>query len=153
LHTDFDSDGEGATKFVKVTTEGAASYAFAKRVCEAVCCSLLVKTALYGEDANWGRILAAIGSLEYTADSTERIEPSEVGLLIRSSGGSIKLVRKGEPLPLDEELASKILKERDLEILIQLTNDATTSAQAEKATMWTCDLSHKYIDINADYRS
>jgi glutamate N-acetyltransferase/amino-acid N-acetyltransferase len=104
--------------------------------------SSLVKTALYGEDANWGRILCAVG---YSSPSSFVIDPSKVSVSFIPVDGSaeLKLLVKGEPEVVDEKRASQILKDEDLEIRIDL------GMGEETATYWTCDLSHEYISINA----
>ncbi|GAA6010814.1 hypothetical protein JCM10207_005856 [Rhodosporidiobolus poonsookiae] len=139
-------DGEGAEKFVKVTVRGAPSYAGAHKIASTVSTSSLVKTALHGEDANWGRILCAVG---YTTPLDFTIEPTKVSVSFVPQDGSaeLKLLVNGEPENVDEDRASEILKEEDLEIRIDL------GLGEETATYWTCDLSHEYISINADYRS
>ncbi|GAA5849364.1 hypothetical protein JCM8547_006526 [Rhodosporidiobolus lusitaniae] len=139
-------DGEGAEKFVKVTVQGAPTYEGAHKIASTVSTSSLVKTALHGEDANWGRILCAVG---YTSPLSFTIDPTKVSVSFIPQDGSkeLKLLVNGEPENVDEERAAEILKEEDLEIRIEL------GLGEEKATYWTCDLSHEYISINADYRS
>ncbi|GAA6036818.1 hypothetical protein JCM8097_003493 [Rhodosporidiobolus ruineniae] len=139
-------DGEGAEKFVKVTVQGAPTYEDAHRIASTVSTSSLVKTALHGEDANWGRILCAVG---YSSPLSFSIDPSRVSVSFIPTDGSaeLKLLVNGEPENVDEERAAQILREEDLEIRVEL------GMGEEKATYWTCDLSHEYISINADYRS
>ncbi|GAA5938286.1 hypothetical protein JCM10213_003255 [Rhodosporidiobolus nylandii] len=139
-------DGEGAEKFVKVTVQGAPTYAGAHRIASTVSTSSLVKTALHGEDANWGRILCAVG---YSQPGDFAVDPTKVSVSFVPTDGSaeLKLLVNGEPEMVDEERAAEILKEEDLEIRIEL------GLGEEKAEYWTCDLSHEYISINADYRS
>ncbi len=130
-------DGEGATRFIAITVEEAADRAGAKQVAMAVAKSLLVKTAIYGQDANWGRIVCAIGY------SGVPLQPERVGVWL----GDLELVRGGAPYHLDEERASQILAQAEIPIRITL-------GQGEaRATVWTCDLSHRYVDINAHYRT
>ncbi|KAF8937162.1 ArgJ family protein [Dissophora ornata] len=137
-------DGEGATKFVKVSVEGAPSFEAAKTVASTIATSSLVKTALYGQDANWGRILCAVGY-----SGVKEIDPKKVSVSFIPTDNSapLKLLVNGEPEEVDESRASEILKMEDLEIRVEL-NGGT-----EKTAYWTCDLSHEYISINADYRS
>ncbi|KAK4047358.1 glutamate N-acetyltransferase [Microbotryomycetes sp. JL221] len=138
-------DGEGAEKFVKVTVQGAPSYEGAHKVASTISTSALVKCALHGEDANWGRILCAVG---YSQPPFE-IDPSKVSVSFVPTDGSLelKLLVNGEPEQVDEARASEILKAEDLAIRVDL------GLGQESATYWTCDLSHEYVSINADYRS
>ncbi|KAF2715375.1 Arginine biosynthesis bifunctional protein ArgJ beta chain [Pleomassaria siparia CBS 279.74] len=139
-------DGEGATKFVTIKVEKAKSYEDAKRVASTIARSPLVKTALYGKDANWGRILCATGY----AEGVDSIIPEETSVSFVPSNGSaeLKLLVKGEPEQVDEERASQILKEEDLTIVVRLSEKFD-----ESAVMWTCDFSHEYVTINGDYRT
>jgi len=130
-------DAEGATRFVSITVRGATDPAAAKRVGMSVARSLLVKTAIYGRDANWGRIVCAVGY------SGVPIDPRRVGVWL----GDLELVRHGAPFDVDEERAAGILEQTDIPITIDLGQ-----GHAE-ATVWTCDLSHRYVDINAHYRT
>ncbi|WP_037281319.1 bifunctional glutamate N-acetyltransferase/amino-acid acetyltransferase ArgJ [Rubellimicrobium mesophilum] len=131
-------DGEGATKLVEVRVTGAVSEADAHRVAMAIANSPLVKTAIAGEDANWGRIVMAVGKSGAEADRDR--------LAIRF--GDIVVARDGFRAPdYSEEAASAYMRRQELEIGVDLgLGDAT-------AAVWTCDLTHGYIDINADYRS
>ncbi|ODV64263.1 glutamate N-acetyltransferase [Ascoidea rubescens DSM 1968] len=137
-------DGEGATKFVTIKVNDAESYDDAKKIASSIANSSLVKTALYGQDANWGRILCAIGYSDID------INPETINLSFIPTDGSspLKLLSNGEPEIVDEERASQILKLTDLEILVELG-----TGKGQNATYWTCDLSHEYVTINGDYRS
>ncbi|KAF9913599.1 hypothetical protein BX616_009841 [Lobosporangium transversale] len=137
-------DGEGATKFVKVSVESAPSFEVARKIASTIATSSLVKTALYGQDANWGRILCAVGY-----SGVEGIDPKKVSVSFIPTDNSepLKLLVNGEPEQVNETRASEILKMEDLEISVQL------NLGTEKTAYWTCDLSHEYISINADYRS
>ncbi|KAF8926223.1 hypothetical protein BGZ52_005909 [Haplosporangium bisporale] len=137
-------DGEGATKFVKVAVEGAPTFEAAKTVASTIATSSLVKTALYGQDANWGRILCAVGY-----SGVKDIDPKKVSVSFIPTDNSepLKLLVNGEPELVDESRASEILKMEDLEIRVEL------NLGKEATSYWTCDLSHEYISINADYRS
>ncbi|KAF2750229.1 ArgJ-domain-containing protein [Sporormia fimetaria CBS 119925] len=146
-------DGEGATKFVTVRVTGAASYTDAKRVANSIARSPLVKTALYGKDANWGRILCATGY----AEGVESVVPERTTVSFVPVDGSpeLKLLVRGEPEAVDEERAAKILENEDLEIVVRL-NDRGEGVQGEEgaeAVVWTCDFSHEYVTINGDYRT
>jgi glutamate N-acetyltransferase/amino-acid N-acetyltransferase len=139
-------DGEGATKFVTIKVTNAKTYEDAKRVANSIARSPLVKTALYGKDANWGRILCATGY----AEGVESVVPEETSVSFVPTDGSeeLKLLVRGEPEQVDEERAAEILKEEDLQILVKL------SEKFEKeAIVWTCDFSHEYVTINGDYRT
>ena len=139
-------DGEGATKFVTIKVTNAHSYSDAKRVASTIARSPLVKTALYGKDANWGRILCATGY----AEGVEGVIPSETSVSFIPTDGSeeLKLLVNGEPQNVDEERAAQILQAEDLDILVKLSNQ-----QGEEAVYWTCDFSHEYVTINGDYRT
>jgi len=140
-------DGEGATKFVTVTVKGAPTYEDAHKVASRVSTSALVKTALYGEDANWGRVLAATGSVPLSAP----LHPDKVSVSFVPSDGSASLpvLVNGEPEKVDEARASEILALEDFEIEIDLGG----GEGAEAAQYWTCDFSYEYVRINGDYRS
>ncbi|KAK9240930.1 arginine biosynthesis protein ArgJ [Lipomyces kononenkoae] len=137
-------DGEGATKFVTINVEDAESFEDAKKVASTIATSSLVKTALYGEDANWGRITCAIGY------SDVNVNPLKTSVSFVPVDGSeeLKLLINGEPENVDEDRASQILANEDLVIRVQLGTGGGQSAR-----MWTCDLSHEYVTINGDYRS
>ncbi|CED84705.1 arginine biosynthesis protein [Phaffia rhodozyma] len=142
-------DGEGATKFVTITVKGAPSYEQAKTVASTIATSSLVKTALYGQDANWGRILCAIGYAPL--GSPNPIEPTKTRVSFLPTDGSSELVLldKGEPVEFSEDRASEILKAEDLEVVVDLGGDAGSA----EAKYWTCDFSHEYVTINGSYRS
>jgi glutamate N-acetyltransferase/amino-acid N-acetyltransferase len=130
-------DGEGATRFIEIRVSEAASLAEARQVGMAVANSSLVKTAVYGQDANWGRIICAVGYAGVPLD------PYAVRVWL----GDLELVRDGGPYQVDEARASEILAQNDIPIRIALGR-----GNAE-ATIWTSDLSHAYVDINAHYRT
>ena len=147
-------DGEGATKFITIRVVDCASEPAARAVARSIACSPLVKTALYGKDANWGRILCAAG---YALISTPgepvndvpEIVPEQTNVSFIPADGSpeLKLLVNGEPQQVDEERASEILAMTDLEILMRLgTGDQST-------VHWTSDFSHDYVTINGDYRT
>ncbi len=131
-------DGEGATKFVGITVSGAASDADAKRCALSIANSPLVKTALAGEDPNWGRIVAAVGKSGAAADRDR--------LAIRFGDISVALNGMVDPAYAEEEGAA-YMTQAELEIGVDL------GIGKGEAKVWTCDLTHRYIDINADYRS
>jgi glutamate N-acetyltransferase / amino-acid N-acetyltransferase len=139
-------DGEGATKFVTIRVVNARSYEDAKRVASTIARSPLVKTALYGKDANWGRILCATG---YT-EGVDSVVPTETSVSFVPTDGSaeLELLVKGEPEVVDEKRAAEILELEDLEILVKLSE-----TPGEEAVYWTCDFSHEYVTINGDYRT
>jgi len=130
-------DGEGATRFVEITVTGARDRAEARQVAMSVARSVLVKTAIYGQDANWGRIVCAVGYAGVPLD------PNAVRVWM----GDLELVRDGGPYQVDETRASEILAQREIPIRIDLAQGEAT------ATVWTTDLSHDYVDINAHYRT
>jgi glutamate N-acetyltransferase/amino-acid N-acetyltransferase len=130
-------DGEGATKFVEIQVRGAHSESDATRAARAIASSNLVKTAIHGEDANWGRILAAIGNsgIDFT--------PTEVEIRF----GAVPILRKNYRIEFSEEEAKKILQEKEITIQVDLNGGPGS------ATFWTCDLSKEYVSINANYRT
>jgi len=131
-------DGEGATKFVEITVRGAKNPVEARRAASAVAKSSLVKTALFGEDANWGRIMAVLGSCGVDMDEAR----TDI------SFGKSKLVEKGISMGKHaEKEAAAALKQREIQIGIDLHKGKGES------TIWTCDLSTEYVKINAAYRS
>ncbi len=141
LAKDMVRDGEGASKLIEVVVEGAHSDEDAVTLAKSVITSSLVKTAFFGEDANWGRILAALGY------SGAPFDPDNVSITFSSAAGSIKLMDHGTPIVFDEEEAARILKEREVSVLAELYQGAGT------ATAWGSDLTYEYVRINGDYRS
>lgn len=135
-------DGEGATKLFEVKVVGADDKAQAVTLSKSVVCSSLVKAAVYGNDANWGRILCAMGY------SGVQFDPDKVDLYVESAAdGKLQLVSNGMGTDFSEELATKILSAKEVTALIDLKSGSAT------ATAWGCDLTYDYVKINADYRS
>ncbi|KDR70949.1 hypothetical protein GALMADRAFT_75778 [Galerina marginata CBS 339.88] len=147
-------DGEGATKFVTVTVKNAPSYKDAHNIASRISTSALVKTALYGEDANWGRILAATGSVPLQPSSSGAeppvIDPTKVNVTFIPSDGTspLPVLVNGEPEKVDEVRAKEILSLEDFEVTVDLGMEGEGEAQ-----YWTCDFSYEYVRINGDYRS
>lgn len=150
-------DGEGATKFAHVRAINSTSQNVAVATVRSVATSPLVKTALYGKDANWGRILCAIGANNFTEKHVqiERISVAFVPIADspEASGGKLQLLKRGEPVEIDEERAARLLAEEDLEIEIDLGGEAKDGEKLFEADHWFCDYSHEYITINGDYRT
>lgn len=140
-------DGEGATKFIKINVKDALLYKDAKQVALTVANSSLFKTAMFGNDANWGRILCAIGYADVGADAVNTSGTS-VSFVPTDGSERLQLLVDGEPESVDEARASEILKHEDLEIEIDLKTGG-----GQLSLFWTCDLSYDYVSINADYRS
>lgn len=143
-------DGEGSTKFVTVNVKNSLTFKDAKIIAESISNSMLVKTALYGQDANWGRILCAIGYAKL--DNLKSLDENKINVSFVATDNSepreLKLVVNGVPqLDIDEARASELLALNDLEILVDL------GTGTESAQFWTCDLSHEYVTINGDYRT
>ena len=134
-------DGEGATKLLVCKVSGAADLDSARKVAKSVICSSLLKAAMFGADANWGRVLCAIG---YAGTDTDI---SKVDVSFRSAAGTIGVCRNGSGIPFSEEEAKKILSEDEIDILVSL-GDGTSSAEA-----YGCDLTYEYVKINGDYRT
>ncbi len=135
------ADGEGATKLMDCKVSGAKTVAAAKTVAKSVICSSLLKAAMFGADANWGRVLCAIGYSGADVDITK------VDVDFKSEAGTIAVCRNGAGVEFDEDTAKKILTEKDIFILVGL-NDGTAEAEA-----WGCDLTYDYVKINGDYRT
>lgn len=134
-------DGEGATALFEVKVVGAAEKEQAKTLAKSIVCSNLTKTAIAGHDANWGRILCAMGY------SGAIFDPEKVDLFLESQAGKIQLIENGVALDFSEDKATQILSQPEV------TAIADIKEGEETATAWGCDLTHGYIDINADYRS
>ena len=134
-------DGEGATKLLECRVTGASDLATAKTVAKSVICSSLTKAAMFGADANWGRVLCAIGY------SGAKVDVQKVDLCFRSPKGTVEVCRNGAGVPFSEELAKQILLEKEIEILIELNSGSAES------TAWGCDLTYDYVKINGDYRT
>lgn len=134
-------DGEGATALFEVTVTGAASKKEAAILAKSVITSNLTKAAIFGHDANWGRILCAMG---YSGVS---FDPEKVDLSFKSQAGEIAIMKDGVGVDFSEEEATKILSEKKVTVL------ADIKAGEESATAWGCDLTYDYVKINADYRS
>jgi glutamate N-acetyltransferase/amino-acid N-acetyltransferase len=134
-------DGEGATRLIECTVGGAVSEEQAESLAKGIITSSLVKTAMFGADANWGRILCAMG---YTRSD---FNPDKVDISFESPRGYIEVCKGGAPLPFSEERAKKILNNQEVEIIVDLH-----LGEAE-VTAWGCDLSYEYVRINGDYRT
>ena len=134
-------DGEGATALFEVKVVGAESKEQAKILSKSVITSSLTKAAIYGHDANWGRILCAMGY------SGAQFDPEKVDLFFASAAGKMQIIKDGVALDYSEEEATKILSEPEVTAIADVKmGDAT-------ATAWGCDLTYDYVKINADYRS
>jgi len=130
-------DGEGATKLIEVRVKGAPTLADARKAARSVCGSNLVKAAVFGEDANWGRVLAALGY------SGAQFDPAKVDLWL----GDVQMMRAGEPLAFDEETAARVLSRKEVVFTADL------HAGDAEATAWGCDLTYDYVKINGSYRT
>ena len=135
------ADGEGATKLLECKVTGAKDEQTAKIVAKSVICSSLVKAAMFGADANWGRVLCAIGYAGVDVDV------NKVDVAFRSEKGTIPVCENGAGIEFSEEIAKEILLEKEIEILVVLGNGDG------KATAWGCDLTYDYVKINGDYRT
>ena len=134
-------DGEGATALFEVKVVGAKTKEQAKILSKSIICSNLTKTAIAGHDANWGRILCAMGY------SGAQFDPEKVDLFFESSAGKLQIIENGVALDYSEEKATEILSQS------KVTAVADLKEGDAQATAWGCDLTHEYISINADYRS
>ena len=134
-------DGEGATKLLECKVSGAENEKIAKTVAKSVICSSLTKAAMFGADANWGRVLCAIGYSKAPVDVTK------IDVSFKSLKGEIPVCKNGAGIEFSEEIAKEILLEDEIEILINLNSGSST------ATAWGCDLTYEYVKINGDYRT
>ena len=134
-------DGEGATKLLECKVTGADTLEAAKKVAKSVVCSSLLKAAMFGADANWGRVLCAIGY------SGADININKVDVSFRSAKGTIAVCRNGSGVLFSEEIAKEILLEKEIEILVCLGKGPYS------ANAWGCDLTYDYVKINGDYRT
>ena len=134
-------DGEGATRLLECCVTGAEDHATAKTVAKSIICSSLVKAAMFGADANWGRVLCAIGY------SGAPVDVHKVDVAFRSAAGTVRVCVDGAGIPFSEEAAKQVLLEKEIEILVDLKSGG------EGATAWGCDLTYDYVKINGDYRT
>ena len=135
------SDGEGATKLLECSVSGADSEINAKTVAKSVICSSLLKAAMFGADANWGRVLCAIGY------SGADVDISKISVSFSSAKGDVLVCENGAGVDFSEEKAKEVLLEKEIVIKVSLGNgDFSASA-------WGCDLTYDYVKINGDYRT
>lgn len=134
-------DGEGATKLLECKVDGAQSHDIAKTVAKSVICSSLTKAAMFGSDANWGRVLCAIGY------SGADVDVEKIDVSFSSAKGTVRVCENGSGIPFSEEKAKEILLENEIDILISLNSGEYS------ATAWGCDLTYDYVKINGDYRT
>ena len=134
-------DGEGATKLLECLVSGAKTEEAAKKTAKSIICSSLVKAAMFGSDANWGRVLCAIGYADADVD-VDKIDVS-----FKSKAGTVKVCENGTGIEFSEETAKEVLSEKEIDIVVEL-NDGSGAA-----TAWGCDLTYDYVRINGDYRS
>ena len=135
------ADGEGATKLLECKVSGAETLEIAKTVAKSVICSSLTKAAMCGADANWGRVLCAIGY------SGVKVDVEKIDVSFRSNKGEISVCENGAGVEFSEEKAKEILLESEIEILVNLNSGEYAS------TAWGCDLTYDYVKINGDYRT
>ena len=130
-------DGEGATKFLEITVKGALTFEQGKKAAMSIAKSPLVKTAFFGQDPNWGRILCAVGY------SGSNVQPARTSLAI----GGVTIVEAGLGARYDEALLRKVMSEKDITVVVDL------GLGQEEATVWTCDFSYEYVKINGEYHT
>ena len=135
------ADGEGATKMLECNCTGADTLLAAKTVAKSVVCSSLLKAAMFGADANWGRVLCAIGYSKADVDITK------VKVTFKSAKGEIVVCENGAGVDFSEEIAKEILLEDEIEINVSVGDGEFSS------TAWGCDLTYDYVKINGDYRT
>lgn len=134
-------DGEGCTCLFEAHVIGAADKEQARTIAKSVICSNLTKAAIFGHDANWGRILCAMGY------SGAQFDPEQVDIWLESSAGKLKIVENGVSTGYSEEFATEILSQEEVRAIMDL------KMGSEEATAWGCDLTYEYVKINGDYRS
>ncbi|MBR1533764.1 MAG: bifunctional glutamate N-acetyltransferase/amino-acid acetyltransferase ArgJ [Ruminococcus sp.] len=134
-------DGEGATKLLECVVSGASDEMTAKTVAKSVICSSLLKAAMFGADANWGRVLCAIGY------SGADVDVTKIDVSFKSREGEILVCQNGAGVDFSEEIAKEILLEKEIDILVELHSGDHTAAA------WGCDLTYDYVKINGDYRT
>ena len=134
-------DGEGATKLLECDVTGAADEKTAAVVAKSVITSSLLKAAMFGADANWGRVLCAIGY------SGADLDVNKVDVAFKSAKGILPVCKNGAGVDFSEEFAKEVLLEKEITILVGLNSGDA------KATAWGCDLTYDYVKINGDYRS
>jgi glutamate N-acetyltransferase/amino-acid N-acetyltransferase len=132
-------DGEGATKLVEIRVTGASNPTMAHRVADSIACSPLVKTAIHGNDPNWGRVVCAAGY------SGAEIDPDTLTLDFGLGAEQIRLVQGGMPLVVDLDAASQLLRRENVYITLDL------GLGSADTTVWTCDFSKEYVEVNAHY--
>ncbi len=135
------ADGEGATKLLTCRASGGVDTDAARIAAKSVICSSLLKAAMFGADANWGRVLCAIGY------SGADVDVSKVGVAFSSAAGEVRVCENGAGIPFSEEEAKKVLSESEIDILVTLGDGPG------EATAWGCDLTYDYVKINGDYRT
>ena len=135
------ADGEGATKLITCKVKGAADEDTAETLAKSVCSSSLLKAAMFGADANWGRVLCAMGY------SGAAFDPEAVDVSFASKAGEIAVCKAGRALDFDEDMAKTVLSEKEVEILIDVHGGAG------ECEAWGCDLTYDYVRINGDYRT
>ena len=134
-------DGEGATKLLECKVSGAKNEACAKTVAKSVVCSSLLKAAMFGADANWGRVLCAIGY------SGADVDVNKIDVSFASAAGKVDVCKNGAGIDFSEDVAKTVLTEKEINILVSLNDGAAD------ATAWGCDLTYDYVKINGDYRT
>ena len=134
-------DGEGATKLLECKVSGAENEKIAKTVAKSVICSSLTKAAMFGADANWGRVLCSIGYSKAPVDVTK------IDVSFKSLKGEIAVCKNGAGIEFSEEKAKEILLQEEIEIIVNLNSGKAS------ATAWGCDLTYEYVKINGDYRT
>lgn len=134
-------DGEGATKLIECNVRGAKTSKIAKNVARSVIKSSLVKAAMFGSDANWGRVLCAIGY------AGEKVDVNKIDVAFKSAAGNLPVCKDGSGVPFDEDFAKKVLSRDEVQINIDLKSGGC------KASAWGCDLTYDYVKINGDYRT
>ena len=152
-------DGEGASKFITIRVRGSPSYPAAKHIASVIARSVLVKTGIYGKDANWGGVLAALGyalvDTEFAGNGIVVPELTSVTFVPGDGGPGLKFLDKGVPAEVDESRVKEVMEQEDVEVVVDLRDgddDAQAGGDVEEAVYWTCDLTHEFVTMNGDFR-
>jgi len=151
-------DGEGATKFITIRVRGAPSYPAGKHIASVIARSVLAKTAIYGNNPNWGEMMVALGysliGTEYSGKGIIVPEMTSISLVPVNGSTELKFLDMGVPGKVDEIEAKNVLEQEDIEVVVDLRDDGEGSRNdAEEATYWTCDITHEFVTINGDFRT
>ena len=149
-------NGEGATKFITIRVQGSPSYAAAKHIASVIARSVLVKTAIYGKDPNWGGILAARGysliGTEFAGQGIIVPELTSISFIPADGASALKFLDRGAPATVDETAVRQLIEHEDIEVVVNLRDNIERGEHGvEEAVYWTCDLTHEFVTVNGDF--